>query len=108
MTLDEFLIDDSINNDLLVEKTMKKHLNKTYKVVVAGDGAVGKTTISQRITGVLQEEEERFMTRGVDFHSLQVIDENLNTMQAQIWDLGGQEQFRIFQKPFFAEDLLRI
>ena len=69
------------------------------KIIIAGDGAVGKTTISQRLTGSLKTEEDRLMTCGIDFHSLQII--NGSIINAQIWDLGGQDQFRVFQKPFF-------
>jgi small GTP-binding protein len=73
--------------------------NHNCKIVIAGDGAVGKTTISQRLTGSLKADEDRLMTCGIDFHSLQII--NGSVISAQIWDLGGQEQFRVFQKPFF-------
>ena len=79
--------------------TPKIFTRKNYKIVIAGDGAVGKTTFSQRLAGTLKEEEDRFMTCGIDFHSLKIIDDD--PIFGQIWDLGGQEHFRIFQEPFF-------
>jgi len=85
---------------MMVNNSLKKDITyQTYKIVIAGDGAVGKTTISQRLTGSLKDEEDRLMTCGIDFHSLQII--NGGVIRAQIWDLGGQDQFRVFQKPFF-------
>ncbi len=79
--------------------TPKIFTRKNYKIVIAGDGAVGKTIFSQRLTGTLKKEEDRFMTFGIDFYSLKIIDEV--PIFGQIWDLGGQEHFRIFQEPFF-------
>ena len=85
---------------MMANNSSKKDFNShNCKIIIAGDGAVGKTTISQRLTGSLKAEEDRLMTCGIDFHSLQII--NGSIIRAQIWDLGGQEQFRVFQKPFF-------
>jgi small GTP-binding protein len=72
---------------------------KAYvKVVIAGDGATGKTTLSKRLSGTLEEQQETEMTTGIDFHtaSFSELDDNLI-----FWDLGGQEHFRGFQRSFF-------
>ena len=68
-----------------------------FKVVVAGDGAVGKTTVGKRISG--NSFENLTMTPGVDFHNLKI--QSYEPIDCQIWDLGGQEQFRYFQDDFF-------
>lgn len=74
-------------------------MNKpNLKLVIAGDGAAGKTTISKKLSGTLQDHNELTMTTGIDFHTLDVSDK---TNDAIIWDLGGQEQFRCFQDTFF-------
>ena len=39
------------------------------------------------------------MTPGVDFHNLKI--QSYEPIDCQIWDLGGQEQFRYFQDDFF-------
>jgi len=69
-----------------------------FKVVIGGEGGVGKTTLSKRLTGKLKADEILEMTPGVDFHSLKIKN---NIISLQLWDLGGQEQFRYFQKDFF-------
>jgi small GTP-binding protein len=71
------------------------------KIVVSGDGAVGKTTLCHRLTGELKKYENRLMTCGVEFHDLKRI--NGTEIDAQIWDLGGQDHFRHFQEPFFKK-----
>jgi len=63
-----------------------------YKVIVGGDGGVGKTTLTQRfLTGEFIADTK--MTLGVGFfiHKVNIKDEEVTL---QIWDLGGQEQFQ--------------
>jgi len=72
-----------------------------YKIVICGDGAVGKTTISMRLTGNKNYDDTHELTPGVDFHSLILTDGDNAKIDCQIWDLGGQEYFRDFQDDFF-------
>jgi len=65
---------------------------KLLKVITAGDGGVGKTTLLYRYV------EGRFladtkMTLGVEFFikELEIKGESINL---QIWDFGGQDHFR--------------
>lgn len=76
---------------------MKQHF---FKVLVAGDGSVGKTTLIQRyIKGEFIDSNT--MTIGVDFHSKSLeVDGTL--VNLQLWDVGGQERFR-----FMVENYLR-
>ena len=66
------------------------------KVVIAGEGGVGKTALCTRFTkGVFLEGTK--MTIGVDFSAVKVkaatkYGEELVTLQ--IWDFGGEERFR--------------
>lgn len=70
-----------------------------YKVVVAGDGAVGKTSLIRRFaTG--QFEESRVMTIGVDFQT-QVVKLNERKVKLSIWDVAGQERFGSFRQGFY-------
>lgn len=69
---------------------MKKQI--VFKVVVVGDGAVGKTTLLHRFV------EREFidtatMTVGVEFLHREIQVEGY-TCQLQLWDIGGQERFR--------------
>ncbi len=70
-----------------------------FKIVVCGDGAVGKTTIGKRISDKFDIDENIKMTPGVDFHNLTI--QSYTQIDCQVWDLGGQEQFRFFQDEFF-------
>jgi len=62
------------------------------KILIAGDGAVGKTTLLYRFKEGRFFENAR-MTLGVDF-SLKTINIDEYTVDLQLWDLGGQDRFR--------------
>jgi len=79
---------------------IENYVRKNYfKIVIGGDGAVGKTTLSKRLTGTIKADERIEMTPGLDFYCLKIKN---NVINLQIWDLGGQEQFRYFQPDFFG------
>lgn len=67
-------------------------VDRSFKVVFMGDGAVGKTTLINRYTaGVFTESTA--MTIGVDFRVKKIkIQENLVSLQ--LWDFMGEERFR--------------
>lgn len=62
------------------------------KLVVGGEGGVGKTTILQRF---LTHEfvKGTTMTIGVQFH-IQELERNGISFKLAMWDLGGQDRFR--------------
>jgi small GTP-binding protein len=67
-------------------------LDIIIKILILGDGAVGKTTLFQRIkTGKFEENTN--MTIGVDFHIIDVKKDG-NNVRMQVWDLAGQPQFK--------------
>jgi small GTP-binding protein len=64
----------------------------TYKILVAGNGGVGKTTLIHKyITGEYSLDTK--MTIGIDF---QVHHLNINgvIVSLQLWDFGGEDRFR--------------
>ncbi|MFW9924194.1 MAG: Rab family GTPase [Candidatus Thorarchaeota archaeon] len=71
------------------------------KVVLAGDGGVGKTTLIHRyITNSFIDSTK--LTIGAAFHTHEILTEE-HSVLVQIWDLGGQEQFKqmgIFDRYF--------
>ncbi len=70
-----------------------------FKVVVAGDGGVGKTSLIRRYcTGKFQE--SRIMTIGVDFQ-IQVVHLGDRAVKLSIWDVAGQERFGSFRASFY-------
>ena len=70
----------------------------TLKLILAGDGGVGKTTLVYKLIGKAQITK---MTRGVEIETLTVKTEDDKAIKVVCWDLGGQPQFR-----FFLEDFL--
>ncbi len=63
-----------------------------YKVVIFGDGGVGKTTLTNRyLTGIFEEKYQ--LTIGMDFY-LKKLEIDGNKISLQIWDFAGEEKFR--------------
>ena len=74
--------------------------NFKYKVILAGEGAVGKTTLINRfVTGSFNTDYKA--TIGVAIFS-KLLQFNDNIISLQIWDLAGQQLFRKFRTRFFA------
>jgi small GTP-binding protein len=71
-----------------------------YKVVVAGDGNVGKTSLVRRYCEG-RFEESRVMTLGVDFQT-KVVTVGEKTVKLSIWDVAGQERFATFRDAFYG------
>jgi small GTP-binding protein len=69
------------------------------KVVVAGDGAVGKTSLIRRYCEG-KFDHARVATIGVDFQT-QVVDLPERTVKLSIWDMAGQERFAVVRAGFY-------
>ncbi|MFX1260322.1 MAG: Rab family GTPase [Promethearchaeota archaeon] len=70
---------------------MSSHL--TFKVVVVGEGGVGKSTMIQRLT--TGSYMPMRITIGTDLASYQT-KINKRIARLQIWDFGGEKRFRFF------------
>lgn len=71
-----------------------------YKVVLAGEGAVGKTTLINRfVTGSFSTDYKA--TIGVQIFSKKLFIKG-QEIDLQIWDIAGQTLFRKFRSRFFA------
>jgi len=69
------------------------------KLVLIGDGGVGKTSIRKRYLGE-GFEKEHLATLGADFAATtRIIDDT--TIKFQIWDLAGQPMFKSVRPRFF-------
>lgn len=74
-----------------------------FKIILAGAGAVGKTTLmNQFVRGSFSGEYKA--TIGVDILSKEITlnRERIHKIKLQIWDIAGQELFRSFRKRFFS------
>ncbi|NVM56471.1 MAG: GTP-binding protein, partial [Candidatus Helarchaeota archaeon] len=73
-----------------------------FKIIVVGDGGVGKTAIAMRFAeGVFHDDYK--MTIGVDFSIKTInvpIDREIRRVKLQIWDTGGQERFS-YTRPLY-------
>ena len=73
-----------------------------FKIIVVGDGGVGKTAIAMRFAdGVFRDDYK--MTIGVDFSIKTInvhIDGEMRRVKLQIWDTGGQERFS-YTRPLY-------
>jgi small GTP-binding protein len=78
---------------------MRRSMTYQYKVVVLGDGGVGKTTLILRYT------EKRFRenyipTIGVQW-TVKEIDQDENHIKLLLWDLAGQAHFKSVRRSFY-------
>lgn len=69
------------------------------KVVVAGDGNVGKTSLIRRYCEG-KFEAARVSTIGVDFQT-QTVDLPEKTVKLSIWDMAGQDRFQVVRAGFY-------
>jgi small GTP-binding protein len=78
---------------------VKKLAKWNFKVVLAGDGAVGKTSIRERYMGK-GFSSDYLKTIGADFASKKV-DVEENRISFQIWDLAGQDSYQSVRSTFY-------
>ena len=69
------------------------------KVVIAGDGNVGKTSLVRRYCEG-KFDTSRVMTIGVDFQT-KLVDLPDRTVKLSIWDMAGQERFSAIRPGFY-------
>ncbi|NHJ86370.1 MAG: GTP-binding protein [Asgard group archaeon] len=70
-----------------------------FKVVLMGEGSVGKTSIRSKFMGV-SFNSEYIKTIGADFASKAIVIKD-NKVHFQIWDLAGQKMYRHVRSSFY-------
>ncbi|KAH8333955.1 ras-related protein Rab-9A [Drosophila kikkawai] len=78
---------------------MRPQKSKLLKVVILGDGGVGKSALLTRFVSN-RYEENNFHTIGVEFMNKDIVVEG-ERYTLQIWDTAGQERFRALRTPFY-------
>ncbi|MFW9831516.1 MAG: Rab family GTPase [Candidatus Thorarchaeota archaeon] len=74
-----------------IETSVVKPKTPIFKVIVAGEGGVGKTSIIQRY--ILEYSTTPTMTVGSEF-AYQELEVKNQKVGLSIWDFGGEERFR--------------
>lgn len=75
-------------------------VDKVLKIMVVGEGAVGKTACCYMLTkGKFRKDFK--VTIGVDFHLYQSKIDDME-VRVQFWDLAGQDAFGFIRAPFYA------
>ncbi len=72
----------------------------TFKCIVIGPGAVGKSSLVRRLVENRFEFSYKF-TIGVDFLAKTVEYEKEKYAKLSIWDVGGQERFKTLRRSFY-------
>uniref|UniRef100_S4R9B0 RAS and EF-hand domain containing n=1 Tax=Petromyzon marinus TaxID=7757 RepID=S4R9B0_PETMA len=75
------------------------HSDRVYKLVLAGDAAVGKSSFLLRLCRN-EFRKDTIATLGVDFQMKTLIVDGEH-MTLQLWDTAGQERFRSIAKSYF-------
>ncbi|XP_004439670.1 PREDICTED: ras and EF-hand domain-containing protein [Ceratotherium simum simum] len=89
----------SMQTDMVDDNYKSSSSQKAYKIVLAGDAAVGKSSFLMRLC----KNEFRgntSATLGVDFQMKTLIVDGERTV-LQLWDTAGQERFRSIAKSYF-------
>lgn len=73
------------------------------KVVIAGDGNVGKTSLIRRYCEG-KFEQSRVATIGVDFQT-KLVQLEQGLVKLSIWDMAGQERFQVMREGFYRGSL---
>jgi Ras-related protein Rab-1A len=74
-----------------------------YKVVIAGDENVGKTSLVRRYCEG-KFDASRVATIGVDFQT-QTVELEQGPVKLSIWDMAGQERFKPIREGFYRGSL---
>jgi GTP-binding nuclear protein Ran len=79
-----------LNHQYFIEMEGQTQIVAEYKLVLVGDGGVGKTTFVKRhLTG--EFEKKYIATLGVEVHPM-VFHTNHGPIRLNVWDTAGQEK----------------
>ena len=87
-------------SDLTAENIHLERQKYIMKIILIGDGAVGKTSIRRNYLGE-SFQSDYYMTIGADFAIKDVTLSNGIDIKYQIWDLAGQPIFRIVRNSYY-------
>jgi small GTP-binding protein len=77
----------------------RRKKGRIFKIVLLGDGGVGKTALRHRFLGQ-GFQADYMMTVGADF-AIYTTEINKEKVKLQIWDLAGQDRFKDVRTGFY-------
>jgi small GTP-binding protein len=80
-------------------KTSSLYVNNVYKIILLGDGTVGKTSFFKRYF-YDDFDDNYMMTMGV-CDKFKFVKINGNEIKLQLWDTAGQERFRSLPRKYY-------
>ena len=103
--IEEEIPEEIINESIPEEKIPAANHPVTYKILIMGEGGVGKTTLFKKY------DEDKFivdtkLTVGVGIHAhklenVEAYNGELFDANLSIWDIGGQERFEFLRDSFY-------
>ncbi|MFX1371860.1 MAG: GTP-binding protein [Promethearchaeota archaeon] len=72
----------------------------TFKILVIGPAAVGKSSLIRRFVDNEFSLQYKF-TIGVDFMTKNIINRQNQSIRLTIWDIGGQDRFKVLLRSFY-------
>jgi small GTP-binding protein len=75
-------------------------ISYTFKCIIVGPAAVGKSSLIRRFVQNYFSVDYKF-TIGVDFMAKTLEYENEELVKLSIWDIGGQERFKFLRRSFY-------
>jgi small GTP-binding protein len=102
---------EQTDNPALILKTYfgeRRPLHEA-KMLLVGQGGVGKTTLTRRLLHNLPPDENQGKTPGVDIHKWQITPANADTpITLNLWDFGGQGVYQATHQFFFTSRSLYL
>lgn len=86
------------------------YLNDRAKLILVGNGRVGKTSLLKRLIGKEYDENEKF-THGISIQSLSkqdFPDVKTDRLDLKVWDFGGQEVYFATHQFFLSDEAVYL
>ncbi len=97
-------------NEYLVELDKQEIINERVKLIIVGNGRVGKTSLLKKLQGLEYDPNEEY-SHGIEIGKLEkkhlpnVMTKNLNI---NVWDFGGQDIFYATHQLFLSDEAVYI
>ncbi|WP_020570498.1 COR domain-containing protein [Neolewinella persica] len=88
--------------DYLDDQVGKTDYDRACKVIIVGNGGVGKTNILNRLTG------KDFDGKSVSTHGVNIVEHRIGEYDVQFWDFGGQDIYHATHRLFLGANVVYL